>query len=123
MSVQRLAAMLILSEKDDATFYVSNIIPAEAHRLSHGEYNGVLEDFYEKVFRPYAEQSGIPHNLTGADVGLDHWMSGATAEKLREFSACANKSTGSSHPNDRDRWNDLATTAALDAHQVGVNIG
>jgi hypothetical protein len=108
----RPAAMLILSQKDGETFYVSNIIPMGRHRLSYGEYNAVLEDFYERVLRPNAEQSGLTkHNLTDADVGLDRWMSSATAEKLRRFSACANKSTGSAHPNDRDRWNDFLLSA------------
>jgi hypothetical protein len=29
------------------------------------------------------------------------------AEKFRYFSSCANKGTGASHPQDRERWNDL----------------
>lgn len=106
-------ATLILAQKDLGTFYVSNIIPVSRHQLSRKEYNSLLEDFYERALRPSAEQSGMTTVLTGAQVDLDHWMSPATAEKLRKFSALANKGTGSSHPMDRDRWNDFV----LSAHQ------
>ena len=110
---RRPAAMLILAQKDAGTFYVSNIVPTDRRQLSHPEYNSVLEDFFQRVLRPHAEQSGLMHSITGADVGLDQWMSAATAEKLQQFSAAANRGTGSSHPNDRERWNEFV----LAAHQ------
>ena len=50
---QRPVAMLMLTQKDSGTFYVSNIIPVERHQLEHAEYNGILEDFYENVFKPW----------------------------------------------------------------------
>jgi len=95
-------------------FYVSNIVPKERHQLAHVEYNSVLEDFYQRVFRHVAEQTGLRHSLTAADMGLDHWMSGKTEEKLRRFSASANKSTGSSHPSDLERWNDFVLSAHIE---------
>src|SRR5437870_4417809 len=93
---RRPAAVLVLASKDPATFYVSNIVPVSKHQLSRAEYNAVLEEFYQRVLRPYAERAGFVTSLTEADVGLEHWMSPETAEKLRTFSACANKSTGAS---------------------------
>ena len=112
---QRPAAMLILAQKDPSTFYISNIIPIERHQLEHAEYNSVLEDFYERVFKPFAEKSKLPHTVTGAEAGLERWMDEPTAELLRTFSACANKGTGASHPNDRERWNAFM----LSAHRTG----
>ncbi len=105
MEKQRPAAMLILAQKDASTFYISNIIPIERHQLEHGEYNSVVEDFYERVFKPYAHKSKLPHTVTGADAALECWMDEPTAKLLRAFSAGANKGTGASHPNDRERWN------------------
>ena len=102
---QRPAAMLILAQKDPGTFYVSNIIPIELHQLEHAEYNNIFEDFYEQVFRPYAEKSKLAYSLTGADAGLERWMDKPTAELFRAFSSCANGGTGTSHPSDRERWN------------------
>lgn len=101
---RRPAAMLILAQKDVGTFYISNIIPVERHQLEHAEYNTVLQDFYERVFKPYADKWKLPHTVTEADAGLEHWMDEPTAELLRAFSACANKGTGASHPIDRERW-------------------
>lgn len=108
---RRPAAMLILSQKDPDTFYISNIIPIERHQLEHAEYNSVLEEFYELVFKPFAEKSKLPHTVTGAEAGLEHWMDESTAELLREFLACANKGTGASHPIDRERWNSFILAA------------
>lgn len=101
----RPAAMLILAQKDPGTFYISNIIPSERHQLEHAEYNRVFEDFYKRVFKPYADKSNLVHNVTEADAGLESWMDEQTADLLRKFSACANKGTGASHPKDRERWN------------------
>lgn len=114
----RPSARLVLAQKDPATFYVSNIIPIERHQLDCAEYNGVLEDFYERVFRPYAEKVNMEHTLTGAEAGLERWMDATTAELLRTFSASANKGTGVSHPNDRERWNAFL----LSAHQNGSKL-
>ena len=79
----RSAALLILAEKDPATFYVSNIIPTVRHQLAHAEYNTILEDFYERVFKPCADTIGLVSSFTGAEVGLEHWMVAETAQLLR----------------------------------------
>jgi hypothetical protein len=108
---RRPAAMLVLAQKDLGTFYVSNILPLEQHQLKRAEYNRVFEDFYNQLFKPHAEKVRLPHNVTEPEADLDHWMDDATAELLREFSACANKGTGASHPNDRERWNAFMLSA------------
>jgi hypothetical protein len=115
---RRPAAMVILAQKDPGTFYISNIIPIERHQLQHVEYNSVLEDFYERVFRPVAEKSNLRHKVTGGEAGLDSWMDEQTAELLRTFSTCANKGTGASHPNDRERWNAFIHAA----HKTGSKL-
>jgi hypothetical protein len=115
-------ATLFLAQKDPETFYVPNIIPVVRGQLSRQEYNSLLEEFYEHALRPSAEQSGLTTRLTRTDVGLDHWMSPATAEKLRTFSARANKGTGSSHPMDRERWNDFVLSAHQDGSRMDASI-
>ena len=101
----RPAAMLILAQKNACTFYISNIIPISRHQLEHVEYNSILEDFYERVFKPYADKSKLTYSLTGADAGLERWMDKPTAELFRAFSSSGNRGTGASHPSDRERWN------------------
>ena len=108
---RRPAAMLILAQKDPEIFYVSNIIPTERHQLEYAEYNDVLEDFYERVFKPYAEKAELVHTVTGEEAGLEQWMDDRTAELLHTFSSRANRGTGASHPKDRERWNAFVTAA------------
>jgi hypothetical protein len=117
----RPSATLILAQKDAGTFYVSNVIPVSKHQLAHGEYNAVVEDFYERVIRPHTGTGGVMANLTGSRVELEHWMSAETAEKLRRFSACANRGTGSSHPNDQERWNEFVLAAHRDRSRMDAS--
>jgi hypothetical protein len=115
---RRPAALVILTEKDPGTFYVSNIVPLTKHQLAHGEYNAILEEFYERAIRPYTAAGGVTAGLSGSHVDLEHWMSHNTAELLRQFSASANRGTGSAHPNDRDRWNAFV----ISAHREGSTL-
>src|SRR5437016_5630723 len=41
---RRPAALVILTQKDAGTFFVSNIVPLSKHQLAHGEYNAILEE-------------------------------------------------------------------------------
>jgi len=109
------AAMVVLTQKDPATFHVANIIPLAKHQLARSEYNAILEDFYTHVIQPFTGPAGVTASLSGGQADLEHWMAPDTAELLRQFSARANKGTGSSHPNDRERWNAFV----LSAHQSG----
>jgi hypothetical protein len=112
------SATLILTEKEPGVFSVSNIIPVSRDRLSYAEYNAVLEEFFRCVLEPSAERSGLATVLTEAQVDLEHWMPPATAAKLRAFSTCANKGTGSAHPQDRERWNDFVLSAHRDGSRM-----
>jgi len=112
------AATLVLAQKDPGTFFVSNIIPTSKHQLSYREYNSILEEFFERALRPSSERCGLTAVMTEAQADLDHWMSPVTAEKLRAFSACANRSTGAAHPSDRERWNDFVLSAYQDSSRM-----
>jgi hypothetical protein len=100
----REAASLWLAYRDQNTLYVSNIIPTETKRLDFDQYNSVLREFYDKFAQVAAEQIGMDHQLTPATKQIEDWVSEETATKLKVFSASANKSTGSSHPLDEQRW-------------------
>ncbi len=112
--VGRQAAKVFLAEKEPGLFYVSNVVPGQRHQLTYQEYNGILEEFCERLLRPLAERAGLCVELTATQADLDSWLSPAAAERLRKFSVCANKSTGSSHPSDRERWNDFVVAAHRD---------
>ena len=98
------AATIFLFEKSPGTFYVSNIVPSIKTELSYREYNSVLETFTNAIVRPIADQLGINIELTKDNIDIDDFMNAGTAKLLRVFSVAANKSTGSSHPLDQERW-------------------
>jgi hypothetical protein len=114
----RRAAMLVLAQKDADTFYASNIVPLDRREFEHAAYNAVLEDFYDRVFRPYAERAKLEHTLSEPEADLEQWLDAHTAKLLRTFSSGANKGTGASHPADRERWNAFV----LSAHQSGSTL-
>jgi len=101
------SANLWLFPRDDSA-YVSNIVPAKSGQLSTDEYNGILTSFHDELLGPVATQLGVQPRLSKTgEVTPEDFISGEAAERLRRFSASANKSTGSSHPLDKQRWNDF----------------
>ncbi len=118
---RRPEAMLIVTQKDSTTFFVSNIVPLAKGQLEIREYNLVLNDFYELVVLPFFVPGGATANLSDEQVDLEHWMSHDTAEFLRRFSNCANKWTGSSHPADGERWNAFVVAAHREACKIDAS--
>ena len=83
---------------------MSNIVPTEASELTYDQYNLALENFYENIVLPAIEGSAITADLTSNQISVGS-VAGEDVEKaLMRFSNLANKSTGSSHPLDRNRW-------------------
>jgi hypothetical protein len=85
-------------------YTVTNIVPLGAGDLGQRGYNIALQDFSDRVAVPAAKEAGFAVEITESGEGLDDWLPRAAADALRRFSSLANKSTGSSHPTDRERW-------------------
>ena len=101
---RRESAMLAMYKGESDEWYVSNIVPAEKSRLSHDEYNSILEEFFEKYIKPVSTELGFTHKISDSSQTLEDWIGEDAANKLRVFSRSTNRSTGSSHPMDRERW-------------------
>ncbi|MFR3569007.1 MAG: hypothetical protein ACLTUR_13470 [Paraclostridium sordellii] len=89
--------------------YVGNIIPMEKSELSIDEYNAILLKFYNDVIKPYKER-GTELSISQPTSDIFNPMSVISEnalKKLKLFCNAANKSTGSSHPCDRERWFDF----------------
>ncbi len=108
---RRPAATVFLTEKEAGTLYVSNIAPQSRRDLLREEYNGILTEFCESFVRPSVARTRAAVEMTDTEAELEHWLSPRAAEKLRSFSMAANRSTGSSHPSDQERWFDFVVTA------------
>ncbi|MFZ0248278.1 hypothetical protein [Candidatus Binatus sp.] len=106
----REAASLYLARPGDpstALLYVSNIVPTELRELTYDQYNFIVSQFHARFVKPSADSLGIRVELSQPEQTLENWISPKTAKFLRAFSNRANKSTGSSHPKDRERWFDF----------------
>lgn len=103
----RPAARLVFIRRNENEISVTNIIPPNVGEIIMGEYNGIIEEFYDKFVKPVSDEMGIVTHLSTKEQTLDDWMPSDCAIKLRTFSSTTNRSTGSSHPCDRERWFDF----------------
>lgn len=112
-------AALFIFEKGNETLWVSNIVPTEESELNYDKYNFALEHFYENIVLPTIDGTSITAELTSDQISIGG-VAGEEVEKaIIRFSNLANKSTGSSHPLDRERWFEflvLAHEAKSDLH-------
>jgi hypothetical protein len=106
------AAFVALCSRGDG-YYVSNIVPIDVTELGIAQYNAILTDFIERIVHPVAPRFDYQIHATEAGQNLENWTSTEAAQKLRSFSAAANKSTGTSHPLDQRRWFDFV----IDVHK------
>jgi len=107
------AAFLWLAYREAKVLYVPNIVPAGTERLSREQYNRIVQEFYEKFVKGAAHKTGVRADLGRESVELEDLLGVEAAQALRRFSALANKSTGSSHPRDRARWEEFLMAAHL----------
>jgi hypothetical protein len=103
------ATLLLIHPARRATswLYASNIIPRSVRELTIDQYNLILRDFHDRLVKPGAKVIGVPVELSPSDQSIEDWLSPESAKLLKAFSHGANKSTGSSHPMDRQRWCDF----------------
>lgn len=114
------AAGLTLWSRDDG-YYVPNIVPIDVGELGVAQYNAILTDFIERIVRPVAPLFDYRIDLTEACQNLEDWTSTEAAQKLRVFSAAANKSTGASHPMDQRRWFDFVIAVHESRKTIGTD--
>ena len=85
-------------------YSVINIVPIYKDQLSIEEYNEILDKFYD-FLKTCVQETDFIINFSESDLlSKSDLMSDKTIQALDAFSKLANKSTGSSHPADRDRW-------------------
>ena len=100
-------AGLSLFQKEGDTWYVPNIVPLDSSQLSRDQYNKILENFLDTIVLPSIAGLPVTAELSGDVVILKDVVGEDVAALLQKFSVLSNKSTGSSHPCDRNRWYDF----------------
>jgi hypothetical protein len=102
---------LFLAQKAPDRLFVSNVISERKSALSYDTYNEILKSFCDNVVFPAANETGVQVDLSPDVVTLEDLAPREVAEKLRRFSASANKASGGAHPQDQQRWVDFITEA------------
>lgn len=97
---------IYINEQQKGFIRVGNIIPLQKSMLSVEEYNKILLKFYEDIILPFknANPDVIIDEPSDDTFNPLQIISQSALEKLQLFTSAANKSTGSAHPNDRERW-------------------
>jgi hypothetical protein len=93
----------------DGMVCVTNIVPLEKSQLDINEYNKILDLFYKEVIALYElRNEGLRVEGPTSDIfEPKNYISKEAIKKLELFCNAANKSTGSTHPCDRERWYDF----------------
>jgi hypothetical protein len=100
--ISRPAARLFIAAVDNE-LEVTNVVPDKVPELTRKQYNSIILDFY-RIASPVAGQLKLDLMVTSDELDISELLSPQAWQALRNFSALANKSTGSSHQADRDRW-------------------
>jgi hypothetical protein len=94
---------------------VTNIVPVESNSsFTEETYYSLLVSFWEATL-PIANEVGVKISVPQLDVGPEYWLTEKQVKLLDSFSQRANRSTGSSHPLDEQRWFDFVY-AVYDDH-------
>lgn len=97
------AALFLFPKKDDV-WNVSNIVPTKESELGPKKYNLVLENFLANVVTPAIAGTSATVEVSSDEISIGSVAGTEVERALVSFSNLANKSTGSSHPSDRERW-------------------
>lgn len=119
---RRAADLWLAPGRDTKSMHVGNIVPRAQSKLSHDEYNSILNEFFHAFVEPVAKDLGFSASLTKADVTLEDFASPKTAKLLRYFSRTANRSTGAAHPSDKQAWEEFVISAHLLSDNIYTDI-
>jgi hypothetical protein len=91
---------------------VANVVPTgERRELTKEEYNDAVEQFSDGFLASAAETLGLVVRMSPSELDLRDVLDERTYRALLAFSRTSNRSTGSSHPMDRERWFEFLVSA------------
>lgn len=113
------AQLFILILPKERRAYVPNIVPVKCGvQLTVREWNEIMEAFVRDGARAAAEGLGLTLTMTEAERAITDWLSWEAARLLDKFSFASNRSTGSAHWCDAERFNAFI----IQAHRDGCRI-
>ena len=103
------ALVWLVFEEDQAR--VTNIVPVAAGQLTHDQYNGIAAAFAAEVAQPLIGELDLKVALGPETYTLEDVAPREVVVALQRFSGGANKSTGTAHPMDAERWYEFLIAA------------
>ena len=91
---------------DETGIRMSNIIPKTVSYLTMKQYNAVLKHFYDDVVCNNVSES-LRIEMTKEENSMQDLISSSAYQALLSWESNCNKSSPTSHPNDRYRWMDF----------------
>lgn len=99
---------------------LTNIVPKEVGNLSHKQYNLIFDQFYKNFAQNAIKGTGVSLRLSKGEVSAEDLLGKKVAALFSSFSVCANKSTGSRHPCDQERWFDFVVACHLNDCKIST---
>ena len=102
----RWAATVILTRTGAQEYWLSHVLPLDdsPNPFKPDQFNAIADEFHTRFLRPLEEKGAIFILNFAGTIDLEVDLGSELYRKLSTFSAAANKSTGSCHPCDRERW-------------------
>ncbi len=112
----RPAVLYFIHDRGSSTLRLANIVPKDQSPLGLGYdgYNAIADEFF-RIATPHAHHNGLVFAITEAEQSINDILDETCVQKLQAFSKLANKSSGSSHPADRERWFSFIISAHLNS--------
>ena len=94
------------NDLDAGEIKVVNIIPIEKGDININEYNDILKKFYKDIICSInADEYNVKISMdTSNEFDPLEIISKDALNKLHDFCRLTNKTTGATHPNDKERW-------------------
>ena len=73
------------------------------------------------LIHPIAQELNLQVKLTDNNQTIEDWICTDSANKFRRFSDLANKSTGSGHPYDEERWFEFVISIVLNNEELSAS--
>lgn len=96
--------MVSIYRQDDQNYLVTNIVPLEEGRLEEDQYNAILQDSRQQVLLKVPTDVPVSLVWGSEELKLEELMPAEAFRSLKAFSSAANRSTGSAHRLDQERW-------------------
>lgn len=108
-AVNKAKVFIYIGNLDNENIHVGNIIPTEPEKseLTIDEYNDILDLFYNDIINKITDEDIEIQYSKNDEFNPLSILSKESLEKLEVFCNAANKTTGSHHPCDRERWFDF----------------